>query len=401
MSDLAGEHLLFTGATGLLGRYLLGDLLRAGISLAVVARSNRSHSAQQRVDLLVGQIERETGTTLPRPHVLNGDLTVERLGLSDAAIRWIAANCNRVLHNAASLSFHSSSRHDEPWLSNVQGTRGVLDLCQRTGVRDFHHVSTAYVCGCREGVVFESELDVGQKWGNCYEQSKVEGEQLVRGARFLDRLTVYRPSIIVGDSRTGFTSTFHGLYAVAKLAHTLARRLVLGSITAETALAALPMLGSGAKNFVPVDWVSQILVRVIDNPELSGKTYHVTAKRAVPLAEWGRAIFDAVTHLSPLADPNDASHEDVNWFHRMFQEQMDYYRSYWRDDPLFDDRNLAAAAPDLACPDVDYEMVHRMATFAVESDFGKRQRRADGPSRRLQAGVEVAELSSTACAPSI
>jgi len=384
-----GSHLLFTGATGLLGRYLLGDLLGLGIPLAVIARPSRSHSAEQRIDLVIGAIERDLGESLPRPLVLSGDLTAEQLGLSSAAVRWIAKNCDRVLHNAASLSFHSASREDEPWRTNVQGTERVLDLCQQAGLRDFHHVSTAYVCGSRQGVVHENELDVGQEWGNCYEQSKVEGEHLVRDARFLDRLTVYRPSIIIGDSRTGFTSTFHGLYAVTKLAHTLARKLVLGSVSPEMALAALPLTGGGAKNFVPVDWVSQVMARIIGNPEFCGKTYHVTGKQAVPLGEWGRAVFDAVTQLSPLASPSDAWREDVSWFHQQFQEQMGYYRSYWRDDPHFDDRNLTAVAPDLLCPEVDYAMVHRMASFAVEADFGKRQRRTESP-RRQQAGEGVA-----------
>jgi thioester reductase-like protein len=389
MTHQDGSHLLFTGATGLLGRYLLGDLLRLGIPLAIIARPSRSHSAEQRIDLQISAIEQEIGESLPRPLVLSGDLTTEQLGLSSAAVRWIAKNCDRVLHNAASLSFHSSTRDDEPWRTNVQGTERVLDLCQQAELRDFHHVSTAYVCGSRQGVVYENELDVGQQWSNCYEQSKVEGEHLVRDARFLDRLTVYRPSIIIGDSRTGFTSTFHGLYAVTKLAHTLARKLVLGSVTPEMALAALPLSDGGAKNFVPVDWVSQVMVRIIGNRELCGKTYHVTGRQAIPLGEWGRAVFDAVTQLSPLASPSDAWREDVNWFHQQFQEQMGYYRSYWRNDPHFDDSNLTAAVPGLPCPEVDYAMVHRMASFAVEADFGKRQRR-ESPRPLKQAGEEIA-----------
>jgi thioester reductase-like protein len=98
-------------------------------------------------------------------------------------------------------------------LSNLTGTRNLLQLCRETGVRQFDHVSTAYVCGKRPGPVFERELDCGQTFRNDYERSKCEAEKLVRAAAHLDRVTVYRPAIIVGDSRTGYTTAYHGPYA--------------------------------------------------------------------------------------------------------------------------------------------------------------------------------------------
>ena len=163
---------------------------------------------------------------LPRPVVIEGDLLSKGLGLEGADVRWLSRHCTSVIHNAASLSFHSRERDDEPWLSNVTGTRQVLDLCRRTGIRQFHHVSTAYVCGLRNGRILESELDAAQEFGNDYERSKIEAERMVRDADFLSPVTVYRPSIIVGDSRTGRTTTYHGFYALLRLAHTLVSRLV-------------------------------------------------------------------------------------------------------------------------------------------------------------------------------
>ncbi len=71
------------------------------------------------------------------------------------------ANVSAVVHSAASLKFHDDGC-GEPWLSNIEGTRNVLSLCEVAGVRKLHYVSTAYVCGLREGTIYESELDCGQ-----------------------------------------------------------------------------------------------------------------------------------------------------------------------------------------------------------------------------------------------
>ena len=192
--------------------------------MAVLVRPAKSESARQRVENLLRHWEVMLESPLPRPVVLEGDLSEPDLGLDNRAVCWIERNCESVVHNAASLAFRDES-DGEPHLSNVEGTRRMLELCRCTGVRQFHHVSTAYVCGLREGRILESEADVGQTPGNVYEKTKLQAELLVRGADFIDRPTIYRPSIIVGDSQTGYTTTYHGFYAPLKLAHTLASKV--------------------------------------------------------------------------------------------------------------------------------------------------------------------------------
>src|SRR4051812_4902849 len=198
-------YLLLTGATGLLGSYLLRDLLAAGTKMAVLVRSTRFASAQERIETALERWERQAGHSLPRPVVLEGNLSSPDLGLGDAGIRWAARNCDSFMHNAASLTFHGEGPDSEPWKSNLHGTRNVLEFCRAAGVRKFFHVSTAYVCGLREDRVYENQLDVGQVHGNDYEISKTQSETLVRTADFLDNPTVYRPGIIFGDAKTGYT----------------------------------------------------------------------------------------------------------------------------------------------------------------------------------------------------
>jgi thioester reductase-like protein len=365
------KYYLLTGGTGLLGSYLLRDCLGAGLRVAVLARGGKGESARQRVENLLARWEQEEQVLLSRPVVLEGDLTRPGLGLASGSRRWIGENCRGVIHNAARLTFFGASRQGEPWQTNVLGTRSVLDLCEAFGLREFHYVSTAYVCGRREGRILESELNVGQALGNDYERSKLEAEEMVRAATFLDSLTVYRPSVIVGDSRTGYASTFYGYYAMVKLAHTLAGEVVLGSTRSQQVAAALGLTGGECKNFVPVDWVSAVMAFVVGHPGLHGKTYHLTSSRPTPVAMWSRAIQEAVERYSPTADPACQRCRDGRWFEESFRELSKIYQSYWRDDPEFDNTNTREAASQLACPDMNYEVLLRMAAFAIRSDFGK------------------------------
>ncbi|MCH5372712.1 MAG: SDR family oxidoreductase, partial [Planctomycetes bacterium] len=94
------SHILMTGSTGLLGRYLMKDLLLAGIPVATLVRPARRQSAADRMEAIVQTWEEQLGRRLPRPHVLEGDLSDDQLGLDPEGIAWISENCHAVLHNA-------------------------------------------------------------------------------------------------------------------------------------------------------------------------------------------------------------------------------------------------------------------------------------------------------------
>ncbi|MHC4070927.1 MAG: SDR family oxidoreductase, partial [Planctomycetota bacterium] len=336
-----------------------------------LVRPTKTESARQRVDVSLAQWEEQIGQALPRPVVLEGDLSSPDLNLTASKLRWIAHHCSAVIHSAASLTFFGSDRLSEPWLSNVEGTRHLLELCSRWRIRQFHYVSTAYVCGIRKGRILETELDVGQEMGNDYERSKLEAEKLVCCASFEDPPTIYRPSIIVGDSRTGYTSSFHGFYAIVKLVHTLASRMVRSSISAEWMIDAFGQSGNEGKNFVSVDWVSNVITQLLGRPENHGRTYHLTSQEPISVAIWGQAIQDAVERYSPWANPSDPTHCDARWFEEMVRRHVEVYKAYWQDDPQFDRMHTVAAAPHLPCPSVDHDMLVQMARFAIKTNFGK------------------------------
>lgn len=369
-SPAAPRSLLLTGGTGLLGSYLIRDLLLDGCGVAVVARRERRASAAARVEAIVRFWEHLLGKRLARPMVLEGDLDAPLCGLDPASLAWVRENCDGVLHNAASLTFRGPDRDQEPWKSNVKGTANVLGVAKAAGLRHFHHVSTAYVCGLRTGTVREDDLDVGQEFGNDYEKSKVEAEQLVRGADHLDSVTVLRPSIIVGDSRTGFTSTYHGFYVILRLGHTLIPHVPWGIITREALVQCFGTRDEDTKNLVPVDWVSAAIAHVVQTPAARGRTYHLTNPRPVPIETIARTVEEAVKATLPEPAERQES-QDGSWLAENLLGQMDVYRTYLRDDPVFDRTNVDAVAAHLPCPELDAPTLRKMADFAIASGFGR------------------------------
>ena len=364
---------LLTGATGSLGSYLLRDGLRAADRMAVLARPHRMASARERVAAILGSHASNGSCNgrLPDPVVLSGDLTRDNLDLDAAGVDWISRNCHSLIHTAASLQFDGPDPQGEPWRTNVEGTRRVLDLCRATGIKHLHYVSTAYVCGLRSGQVMEDELDLGQAMGNDYERSKLEAERLVRDASFFESVTIYRPAIVVGDSKTGHTTGYHGFYSVLKLAHTLVRRVELGATNGRELTALMGLGNDESKHLVPVDWVSAVITRIRRTPCLYGRTYHLTAQQPTRITDMAAVVQEAVERYSLLADGDDPSRRDGRWFARVFREQMDVYGAYLRDDPQFDPTNARWAAPDLPCPLVDRDMLIMMARRAIQSRFGR------------------------------
>jgi nucleoside-diphosphate-sugar epimerase len=361
--------------------------------MAVLVRPSKSESARQRVETLLRQWELSLETSLPRPVVLEGDLSEMDLGLDNHTLGWIEQHCTSVVHNAASLVFRGDDPDGEPYLSNVEGTRRMLELCRCTGIRQFHHVSTAYVCGLREGRVLESDVDVGQTPGNVYERTKLQAEMLVRAADFVDPPTIYRPSIIVGDSQTGYTTTYHGFYAPLKLAHTMASRVVRGATAGDLIVAALGIQGDDRKNFVPVDWVSAVICHIHGRPEFHGTTYHVTSPHPPLVLEMASVMQEVVEELSPMGDPDSSWNLDGEWFAKTFRDQLGIYGAYWRDDPKFDMANTRRAAGHLPCPKLDREMMSHLARFAIDANFGRARRAKHKPEfdvhghmRRLMHG---------------
>jgi thioester reductase-like protein len=354
--------ILLTGATGLLGQYLVRDLLVRGHTVGVLARNTHHCSAAERVAEIVSSWSERIGQKLPMPRVLAGDLGKEHLGLSQADQLWLERNARTVIHAAASLSFKDTA-DGEPWRTNVDGTESLLAICRELGITDWHQVSTAFVCGRHSGLVREDDDDDERDFHNPYEASKFRAEQLVR----LDpriRATVYRPSIIVGDSRTGYTTTFTGLYRFMELAVRLASRNGAGRALPIR----LPLTGEELWNLVPVDWVSRAIVELAFRPSAPGRTFHLVSRsplstrfiRDVCAAELG---LDGIEFAAPGAG--------LSSLEEKFLAGIQEYCPYFQSQPIFDATNTGLALPELPAPHIDAPMLRKMVAFASSRNWGR------------------------------
>lgn len=368
-------HVFLTGATGLLGSELLTRLLAAGRQVVVLARPSRRASPRERIEAILAEAEASLGRRLPRPVVLEGDLTSEACGLATAEINWLRRSCSRIVHSAASLEFVGSDRNGEPWRSNVGGTKAVLELARQAGIDDFHHVSTAYVCGLSPGPISESPSDAAYGFRNDYEASKHEAEWLVRSAPFLREPTFYRPAVIVGHSRTGATTTYHGLMAMLQLMTVIVRNLPADETGFRKVSLRLSMTGEERRNMIPVDWVADVIAHLLDTPGTRGRIFHLAPERPITI----RQIIDFTSsylNSGGVEFCGPRKPEELNDTESAAYGGKGLYEAYEQTDPPFSMENLRRFAPHLPCPVIDEAMMHRFLTYGDADRWGKRKRPA-------------------------
>src|SRR5215218_9021959 len=194
---------LITGFPGFIGRRLVAKLLEQdpGTDVVALVEPRMLDAARAAAaEIAAGRIE-----------IVAGDIADRRLGLDDAAYARLAGDVRRVYHLAAIYDLAVPIELAER--VNVDGTGNVLEFCLAAEqLERLVYISTAYVAGNRQGIVYEHELVMGQQFKNHYESTKFQAEVWVR--QLLDRIptTILRPAIVVGDSRRGETQKFDGPY---------------------------------------------------------------------------------------------------------------------------------------------------------------------------------------------
>jgi len=264
----ADQTILLTGVTGFLGRHILWSLLRRPDVRAVycLMRPDASSGVERRLRRLLGPDVGSLPADAPgRCHAVVGDVVDEDVCADRAVRQRLLGEVDRVIHCAATVKFDTPLA--EARRINVGGTRNVLgfanELHARGRLRRVDHFSTAYVAGRRSGLMSEQQLAATQ-FNNTYEQTKCEAEALVRQTQQALPITIFRPSIVVGDSKTGYTSNFKVLYWPLKI---LSRGLAF----------VVPADRNGVVDVVPIDHVVQAFEVLSSAPASLGQCFHLAA----------------------------------------------------------------------------------------------------------------------------
>ena len=278
----AAETLFVTGFPGFLGSRLLPRILRRApqARAACLVQPKFEALAKERV----ASLEAAEPALAGRIDLVAGDLTAAGLGIDEGP--GLAARTSEIWHLAA--VYDLSVPRGVGMRVNVEGTRNVLRFAEGCpGLRRHHYVSTCYVSGRHCGPFHESDLDVGQSFNNFYEETKFLAEVEVAEARSGGLpTTVYRPAIVVGDSRTGDTQKFDGPYF-----------LLQWLVRQPRGWAVVPLVGDPTMvrfNMVPSDFVIDAIEHLSGLEASAGRTYQLADPRPLTvddlLTEMLRAV---------------------------------------------------------------------------------------------------------------
>ena len=287
--------IFLTGATGYIGSYLAaGFLERHGESLNLLVRAEDSEDARRR---LWRSLQLHFDFPIFREHlsarvrIFCGDLTSPRFGLDDEQYELLVASTDSVLHCAASLNRKS----ERSCLNvNLRGTLEVVQLARRAhdahGLRRFSEVSTVAVAGRRhnELVTEDAAIDWDRSDYDPYARTKKFGEYMVRELLPDVPRTIFRPSIVLGDSRRPETTQFDMVRAF----------VFLGS------LPVLPFRPDDCVDIVPVDYVADAIATLHQHPRPKHEIYHLSSGvNSESFRELTAALAEARGKMKPLFWP--------------------------------------------------------------------------------------------------
>jgi thioester reductase-like protein len=251
------ETLFITGFPGFIANRLLERLARKDCRFILLVQPSLAARAKAEIARIAGL----TGKSVTDFQVVAGDISEPGLALKPADRELVQQQSTRVFHLAA--VYDLAVPRDLALRVNPGGTRNVLELARSlTNLRQFHHVSTCYVAGKREGTILESELRHDAGYRNFYEESKYLAELEVDAAKHDLPVTIHRPAVVCGDSQTGETGKYDGVYYLIHYLLRWPKMLSLVNIgNHEVSL-----------NLVPVDFVVDAMAALAFDERAIGKT---------------------------------------------------------------------------------------------------------------------------------
>ena len=333
-------NILLTGAAGLIGGEVTARLLNAGHRVTAMVHNNRD-------------IRANDGREAAPQEVVAGDISAPLFGWDKAEWDRLATASDLLIHCAATVRFDLDD--DTYARVNTGGAANAVEFA-RSGDMPLLHVSTAYVCGTRDGPILESDAVPTSGFANGYEASKARAERLIRdsGVPFV----IARPSIVVGESESGRIRQFDTTYAAFKL-------------IAEGRVKHMPTLQGATLDFVPLDHVAAGIVALAENMRrAAGGAYHLVSAAPIPVPDFVSAIAAFPQFHKPELVSSDtfdpASLPALE--RRLYKRIAGLYASYFQRDPRFDDRG-AQEMTGLVSPTTGEAFVRQLIEYCIEVGF--------------------------------
>ena len=282
------ETIFLTGFPGFIAARLVERLAKPDTRFLLLAEKN----AIEKADELIKEIARNTNISADNFKLIEGDIRFEKLGMSAADYQDTFENSTDVYHLAAiyDLGVRKKIAHQV----NVEGTRNVNELVKiLPNLRRYNYISTCYVAGKRTGEIYETELEHDAGFRNFYEETKYLAEMEVEKLKKNYPVTIFRPSVVVGDSETGETAKYDGIYSLInylRIAPNLLRFVNVGNSAVKL-------------NLVPVDFVVEGIAALAKDKNAVGKTIALADPNPLTTEQLFDEIAKALTNKQSVIKP--------------------------------------------------------------------------------------------------
>ncbi|MGI8470381.1 MAG: SDR family oxidoreductase [Pyrinomonadaceae bacterium] len=333
------DTIFLTGFPGFIAARLVRRLANMETQFFLLVQTDFIEKATREIE----KIAAETNVPLENFALVEGDITLENLGISAEDLETVRNETTDVFHLAA--VYDLAVEKNLAYRVNLEGTKNVNDFVRTLpNLQRYNYISTCYVAGKRGGLIYENELEHNAGFRNFYEETKYLAETAVEKLKGEIPVTIFRPSVVVGDSKTGETAKYDGIYYLIKYlrkAPNLLRFINVGN-------------GRVKLNLVPVDFVVEGIAALAKDERATGKTIALADPNPLTTEQLFDLIAETLTGKKSVIKPpliliensltlpvapavTGLPHSSVPYF---FLEQI--YDTYFAEELL--------AAHNVACP---------------------------------------------------
>ena len=282
------ETIFLTGFPGFIAEKLVKRLAKPDTQFFLLVQTQFVEKAMRDIE----KISAETETPLENFALIEGDITKENLGISETDLESVRTETTDIYHLAAIYDLEVAK--NPAFLVNVEGTKNVNEFAKSLpNLRRYNYISTCYVAGKRNGEILETELEHEAGFRNFYEETKYLAETEVERLKSELPVTIFRPAVVVGDSVTGETAKYDGIYHV------------IFYLKKFPALLRLVNVGNRAVtlNLVPVDFVVEGIAALAKDESAIGKTIALADPNPLTTQEICDALSEAITGKKSVVTP--------------------------------------------------------------------------------------------------